>query len=286
MTDNTIASVPTLSLRAGSAAVQIPQLGFGVWQVPDDEVGPAVEKALEVGYRHIDTAKAYENESGVGRVLSATSVPRSQIFLTTKLWNSDQGYQQTLDAFEASHQRLGADAPVDLYLIHWPTPQHDRYVDTYRALIELREAGKIRAAGVCNFEIEHLERVNAELGEYPSINQIELHPFLQQNQLREFHQAHDIVTEAWSPLASGGEVLQNPDIAAIADKYGKSAAQVILRWHLQVGNVVIPKSVTPARIEENFDIFGFELDGDDLSTIAGLDKGERTGPDPMEFNQA
>ncbi|NNG40137.1 aldo/keto reductase [Flexivirga sp. ID2601S] len=286
MTDNTTNPVPTVPLRAGEGTVEIPQLGFGVWQVPDDEVGGAVQTALQDGYRHIDTAKAYENEAGVGKALASTDVPRDQIFLTTKLWNSDQGYDETLAAFEGSHERLGKDNPVDLYLVHWPTPERDRYVDTFRALLKLRDEGKIRVAGVCNFEIEHLQRVKDELGEFPAVNQIELHPYLQQQELRDFHAANDIVTEAWSPLASGGDVLTDETIKSIADKHGKTPAQVILRWHLQLGNVVIPKSVTPERIAQNFDIFDFELDEQDLAAIKGLDKGQRTGPDPKTFNMA
>lgn len=284
MTDKSTASHPTVPLRAGEGTVSIPQLGFGVWQVPDDEVAPAVETALSDGYRHIDTAKAYENEAGVGRALAASDVPRDEVFVTTKLWNSDQGYDQTLAAFAESHDKLGANTPVDLYLIHWPVPQKDAYVETFKALLKLRDEGKIRVAGVCNFEVEHLQRLKDETGEFPAINQIELHPLLQQKQLRGFHAANDIVTEAWSPLASGGDVLQDETIAQIATKHGKTPAQVILRWHLQLGNVVIPKSVTPSRIAENFDIFDFELDADDLAAIEKLDQGHRTGPDPKTFN--
>lgn len=274
-------NVPTVALRGKGTEVPIPQLGFGVWQVPDDEVGPAITTALQTGYRHIDTARIYGNEAGTGAALADSDLSADEVFLTTKVWNDDQGYDATLRAFDASEKRLGR--PVDLYLVHWPAPEQDTFVDTFRALMQLRDDGRIRAAGVCNFEIEHLQRVHDELGEFPAINQIELHPYLQQAQLRDFHARHGIVTEAWSPLASGGDVLTDETIGRIAERHGRTPAQVILRWHLQLGNVVIPKSVTPSRIAENFDIFGFELSAEDLTAIAGLDRGLRTGPDPREF---
>ncbi|GAB3499685.1 aldo/keto reductase [Flexivirga lutea] len=273
--------MPTVALRGKGTEVPIPQLGFGVWQVPDDEVGPAITTALQTGYRHIDTARIYGNEAGTGAALADSDLSADEVFLTTKVWNDDQGYDATLRAFDASEKRLGR--PVDLYLVHWPAPKQDTFVDTFRALMQLRDDGRIRAAGVCNFEIEHLQRVHDELGEFPAINQIELHPYLQQAQLRDFHARHGIVTEAWSPLASGGDVLTDETIGRIAERHGRTPAQVILRWHLQLGNVVIPKSVTPSRIAENFDIFGFELSAEDLTAIAGLDRGLRTGPDPREF---
>ena len=276
-------SVPNVTLTAGNSTVDIPQLGFGVWQVPDDGATTAVTTALEVGYRSIDTARIYDNEAGVGRALAATDVSRDEIFLTTKVWNDDQGYDQTLRAFDASAKRLGVDY-VDLYLIHWPTPAKDAYVDTWKALLQLRADGRIRAAGVCNFQPAHLQRLIDETGEAPAINQVELHPRLQQEELRRFHAQHGIVTEAWSPLAQGGDLLQDDTITGIARKHARTPAQVILRWHLQVGNVVIPKSVTPSRISENFDVFGFDLDAEDLAAIAGLDRAGRIGPDPDEFN--
>ena len=282
MTDSATTTVPTVALRAGAASVEMPQLGFGVWQVPDDEATPAVKAALETGYRSIDTAAIYGNEAGVGRALAESDVAREDVFVTTKVWNADQGYDATLKAFDASVDKLGS-AP-DLYLIHWPRPDLDAYVDTYRALQQLREDGRVRAVGVCNFNIDHLQRVHDELGEFPAINQIELHPLMQQAQLREFHAANGIHTEAWSPLAQGGELLADPVIAEIAKKAGRTPAQVILRWHLQLGNVVIPKSVTPERIAANFDVTGFELDDEDLSAIAGLDAGTRLGPDPATFD--
>ena len=276
-------SVPNVTLTAGNSTVDIPQLGFGVWQVPDDGATAAVNTALEVGYRSIDTARIYDNEAGVGRALAATDVSRDEIFLTTKVWNDDQGYDATLRAFEASAKRLGQDY-VDLYLIHSPTPAKDAYVHTWKALLQLRADGRIRAAGVCNFQPAHLQRLIDETGEAPAINQVELHPRLQQEELRRFHAQHGIVTEAWSPLAQGGDLLQDDTLTGIARKHARTPAQVVLRWHLQVGNVVIPKSVTPSRISENFDVFGFDLDAEDLAAIAGLDRAGRIGPDPDEFN--
>lgn len=264
-------SIPTLPLSTGRSTIQIPQLGFGVWQVPDEQTPAAVLTALEVGYRSLDTAKIYRNEEGVGRALTQTDVARDEIFLTTKVWNDDQGYDATLRAFEASAKRLGTD--IDLYLIHWPVPGKDAYVDTWRALLRLRADGRIRAAGVCNFEQPHLQRLIDETGEAPAINQIELHPYLQQPSLRAFHAQTGILTEAWSPLAQGGAVLADPTITGIAARYTRSPAQVILRWHIQLGNIVIPKSVTASRIAENFDVFGFELDVQDMAAITGLDRG-------------
>ncbi|MFC6707950.1 aldo/keto reductase [Flexivirga alba] len=281
MSDQDNNLVPTIALRGRSGEVPIPQLGFGVWQVPDREVGAAVTAALETGYRHIDTARLYGNEAGVGEALGRSELSADEVFLTTKVWNDDHGYDETLRAFDASEKRLGRS--VDLYLVHWPAPKQDKYVDTFRALLKLRDDGRIRAAGVCNFGIDQLQRVRDELGEFPAINQIELHPYLQQEKLRVFHAANSIVTEAWSPLASGGDVLTDPVIGQIAQRIGKSPAQVILRWHLQIGNVVIPKSVTPSRIAENFDVFGFELTEDDLATIATLNRDLRTGPDPANL---
>jgi 2,5-diketo-D-gluconate reductase A len=275
-------SIPNLSLSTGLSSIEIPQLGFGVWQVPDEQAPAAILTALEVGYRSLDTARIYGNEEGVGRALAQTEVARDDIFLTTKVWNEDHGYDATLRAFEESAKRLGTE--IDLYLIHWPVPAKDAYVDTWRALLQLRADGRIRAAGVCNFQQPHLQRLIDETGEAPAINQIELHPYLQQSSLRAFHARTGILTEAWSPLAQGGAVLEDPTIANLAAKHSRSPAQVILRWHLQLGNVVIPKSVTPSRIAENFDVFGFELDAHDMAAIAALDAEGRTGPDPDKFN--
>ena len=275
-------SIPNLSLSTGLSSIEIPQLGFGVWQVPDEQAPAAILTALEVGYRSFDTAKIYGNEEGVGRALAQTDVARDDIFLTTKVWNNDQGYDATLRAFEASARRLGTE--IDLYLIHWPVPAKDAYVDTWRALLQLRADGRIRAAGVCNFQQPHLQRLIDETGEAPAINQIELHPYLQQSSLRAFHARAGILTEAWSPLAQGGAVLVDPKITDVAAKRSRSPAQVILRWHLQLGNVVIPKSVTPSRIAENLDVFGFELDAHDMAAIGALNAEGRTGPNPDEFN--
>lgn len=276
-------TVNEIPLKSVDQQVDIPQLGFGVWQVPDDEVDAAVAKALEVGYRHIDTARIYGNEAGVGRALAQTDVPREEIFVTTKVWPEDFGSQETVDAFNGSMDRLGLET-LDLMLLHWPFPEQDRYVDAWKALQALRDAGRVRAIGVCNFHPEHLQRLFDETGEWPSINQIELHPYLQQRELVEFNGEHGIVTEAWSPLASGKEVMDDPVIGEIAERLGATPAQVIIAWHLARGFVVLPKSVTPSRIEENFAAADVQLTEADMEAIAGLDRGMRTGPDPDEFN--
>ncbi|MFD5322521.1 aldo/keto reductase [Streptomyces sp. NPDC127092] len=261
----------------------MPQLGFGVWQVPDDEAEATVSTALEAGYRSIDTAAIYENETGTGKALAASGLPREELFVTTKLWNSQQGYDSTLRAFDASLDKLGLDH-VDLYLIHWPVPAKDAYVDTYRAFEKILADGRARAIGVSNFLPEHLDRLIGETSVVPAVNQIELHPQLQQAESREAHARHGIATEAWSPLGQGKGLLEVPAIVAIAQKHGRTPAQVVLRWHLQTGNVVIPKSVTPSRIRENIDVFDFELDAEDLAGVAALDEGRRLGPNPAEFN--
>ncbi len=276
-------TVPTVPLKTPTGTVDIPQLGFGVWQVETGDAVPAVTKALEVGYRHVDTAAAYGNEEQVGQALAQSDVDASDVFVTTKLWNVDQGFDSTLAAFDTSMGKLGLET-LDLYLIHWPVPQKDAFVDTWKAMQKLRDDGRIRAIGVCNFQVPHLQRLLDETGELPSINQIELHPHLVQQELRDFHAQHGIVTEDWSPLASGGDVLTDDTIAEIAEAHDVTPAQAILRWHLQLGSVVIPKSVTPSRIEENFDVFGFELTDDEVTRITALDKHHRTGPDPDEFN--
>jgi 2,5-diketo-D-gluconate reductase A len=273
-----LTSIPTVVLHDD---VEIPQLGFGVFQVPPEETQEVVEAALASGYRHIDTAAAYRNERGVGAAIASTGLARDEVFLTTKLWNSEQGFDSTLAAFEQSLERLGTDH-VDLYLIHWPMPNEDRYLDTWRAFEQIHSEGRARSIGVSNFRVEDLERLRGEAEQLPTVNQIELHPSLQQDELRAWHAEHDVVTEAWSPLAQGA-LLDDDTIATIAAHREKTPAQVILRWHLQLGNVVIPKSVTPERIRENIDVFDFELSEDDLAAIARLDTGNRTGPNPTTF---
>jgi len=263
--------------------LKMPQLGFGVWQVEDEKATPAVETALEKGYRSIDTAMIYKNESGVGKAISQSKLPREELFITTKVWNTDQGYDNTLKAFDESLERLGLDY-VDLYLVHWPTPEFDNYVDTYKALEKLYKDGRVKAIGVCNFDIDHLQRLLDECEVPPVLNQIECHPFLAQNELKSFCKKHDIFVEAWSPLMQGGEILNHPVIQGIARDHSKTGAQVIIRWHLQNQTIVIPKSVTPSRIEENFHVFDFQLSEDEMELINKLDRGERKGPKPSEMN--
>ncbi|MFE3199836.1 aldo/keto reductase [Embleya sp. NPDC055664] len=272
--------VPDVTLNNG---VTIPQLGFGVFQVGDDEATAAVTNAIEVGYRSIDTAAIYGNEAGVGRALAASSVPREELFVTTKLWNTEQGYDSTLAAFEESARLLGLDY-VDMYLIHWPAASRDRYLDTWRAFEKLLADGRVRTIGVSNFQPEHLTRLLEHTAVMPSVNQVELHPYLQQGRVRAYDRAHAIATEAWSPLGKGGALLADPVITEAARAHGKSPAQVVLRWHLHLGNIVIPKSVTPARIRENFEVFDFDLDAAELDAIGRLDRGERLGPDPDEVD--
>ncbi len=272
--------VPTVSLNSG---VQMPQLGFGVFQIPAEETYQAVSTAIQAGYRSIDTATAYRNEESVGLALADAEVPREELFVTTKLWNAHQGYDSTIEAFEASMKKLRLDV-LDLYLIHWPTPKFDTYVDSWKAMVELYRAGRIRAIGVSNFQPNHLHRVIDESGVTPAVNQVELHPRFQQAELRELHSRLGIATEAYSPLAQGGELLDDPVITGIADKHGKTPAQIVLRWHVENGIIVIPKSVTPERIRANIDIFDFALEDDDLAAIGGMDKGERIGGDPDTMN--
>jgi 2,5-diketo-D-gluconate reductase A len=276
MTD--VTSIPNVALHDG---VAIPQLGFGVFQVPPEDTQEVVEEALASGYRHIDTAGAYRNEAGVGAAIAAAGLARDEVFVTTKLWNSAQGYDSTLAAFEKSLERLAMDR-VDLYLVHWPVPSEDRYLDTWRAFERIREEGRSRSIGVSNFRVEDLERLEGEAEMRPTVNQIELHPRLQQAELRAWHADHGIATEAWSPLAQGA-LLEDGTIETIAAHHRKTPAQTILRWHLQLGNVVIPKSVTPERIRENLDVFDFELSEDDMAALARLDAGDRIGPDPATF---
>lgn len=268
-------SAPRLSLSDGST---IPQLGVGTYKVPAEVTADLVEGAIAAGYRHIDTAALYGNEAEVGEGLRASGVARDEVFVTTKVWNDDQGFDQTLRAFDASAEKLGLER-VDLYLIHWPIPSADRYVDTWRALLRLQQEGRATSIGVSNFSVPHLERLRDETGVLPAVNQVELHPRFPQNELVAWQAAHGIVTEAWAPLARGG-LLDEPVLARIAEKYGKTPAQVVIRWHLDRDLVVFPKSVSLDRIRENGDVFDFTLDADDHAQIATLDTAERTGRNP------
>jgi 2,5-diketo-D-gluconate reductase A len=276
-----VSNVPTLQLNNG---IDIPQLGFGVFLVPADEVVAPVRAALDAGYRLIDTAKLYDNEEGVGRAVVESGLDRHDIFLTTKVWNSDHGYDKTLRAFDASRQRLGLDV-VDLYLIHWPMPQRDTYVDTWRALERLLADGRVRAIGVSNFTEAHLTRLLGETDVVPAVNQVELHPGFTQESLRKFHAEHGIVTESWSPLGRGHGLLDQAVVRDIADGHAKTPAQVVLRWHVQLGCVVIPKSTRPERIRENIDVFDFELAGDEMAALSAITEPQRIGPDPDGFNR-
>lgn len=253
----------------------MPRLGLGVWQTPAGEAARIMREAVAAGYRAVDTASAYNNEEGVGEGLAG-----SDVFLTTKLWNADQGFDAALRAFEASLGRLGRDS-VDLYLIHWPAPKKGLFVDSWRALVRLREEGRAKSIGVSNFTAEHLERIVGETGVTPAVNQVELHPQFQQRALREAHDRMGVRTESWSPLGRG-KLLGDPVLAAIAKKHGKTPAQVVIRWHLDEGLIAIPKTVNPGRLRENIDVWDFALDADDRARVAGLDSPDgRTGPDPM-----
>ncbi|MEV8363556.1 aldo/keto reductase [Streptomyces niveus] len=278
-----MSKVPSLTLNNG---VDMPQLGFGVWQVPDDEAARAVGTALEAGYRSIDTAAIYGNEEGTGKAIGASGIARDELFVTTKLWNSKQEpwtRDRVLRAFDESLSRLALDH-VDLYLIHWPRAVRTDYLTIWRAFEEIAESGRARAVGVSNFQPAHLRRLLDETSLVPAVNQVELHPQFQQSEVRAVNAEHGIVTEAWSPLGSGKGLLEVPTVLAIARKHERTAAQTVLRWHLQLGNVVIPKSVTPSRIVENFDVFGFELDPEDLAALAALDSGTRLGDDPDAYD--
>jgi 2,5-diketo-D-gluconate reductase A len=272
---------PSVSLND---ATHMPQIGLGVWQANDDETYQAVLVAIKAGYRMIDTAMVYQNESAVGRAIKDSDVAREKLFITTKLWNSDQGPARVRPAIEASLNRLGLDY-VDLYLIHWPTPGRDFYVDTWKEFEKLKEDGLTKSIGVSNFRIEDLERLGAEANVVPAVNQVELHPRFQQRELREYCQTHGIAVESWSPIGgSKSDLLNDPTLASISANHGKSPAQVVIRWHLQHGLIVIPKSVHEHRIIENFDVFDFELSPSDMSLIDGLDSGTRLGPDPSTMN--
>jgi 2,5-diketo-D-gluconate reductase A len=276
-------AAPLTALNDGNA---IPSVGLGVAQTPPKETEQAVSAALQVGYRHIDTAAAYGNEREVGRAVKKSGIPRDEIFLVTKLWNADQGYDSTMKAFEKSSKRLGLNGEggyLDLYLIHWPVPAIGEFVDTWRAFGAMRDLGHIRSIGVSNFAPEHLNTLIDTTGIVPVVNQVELHPLMTQVELREVHKKLGIATEAWSPLGQG-RLLDHPTITGIADAYGRTPAQVIIRWHVQIGNIVIPKSVNPERIASNFDVFDFELSDDDVTSISSLDNGTRLGPDPCTFN--
>lgn len=275
-----MSKVPPIILNNG---VEMPQLGYGVWQVPDDEAERAVATALEAGYRSIDTAAIYGNEEGTGKAVAASGIARKDLFVTTKLWNSDQGYDATLRAFDTSLEKLGLEY-IDLYLIHWPLPSRGKYIDTFKAFEKIYADGRAKAIGVSNFYPEHLEKLIDATSVIPAVNQIELHPQLQQHAAREYHAEQGIATEAWSPLGQGRGLLEVPAIIAIAQKHGRTPAQIVLRWHIQLGNVVIPKSVTPSRIKENIEVFDFSLDTEDIAALTALNEDRRLGPDPATFD--
>ncbi len=275
-----MADQPTVTLNTGQ---KMPQLGFGVFQVPPDDAEKVVTAAIEAGYRSIDTAAMYQNEEGVGRAIASSGVARDELFITTKLDNDSHEANEGEKAFDVSLSKLGIDH-VDLYLIHWPLPKFDVYVDVWKSLERVHADGRAKAVGVSNFQQTHLQRLFDETEVVPALNQIELHPLLTQESLRAFHAEHGIATEAWSPLGGqGGDVLGDDAVTGIAEKYDVSPAQVVIRWHLQIGNVVIPKSATPERIAANFDVFGFELSDDDVESLSGLNKDQRSGPNPDEF---
>ncbi|CDX18938.1 2,5-diketo-D-gluconate reductase A [Mesorhizobium plurifarium] len=265
-----------LKLNDGST---IPQIGLGVWQVDPDITSEVVGWGIEAGYRLIDTAEGYRNEEGVGEAIRAAGVPRSELFITSKLRNGAHQRDAALRAFDDTMRKLGIDQ-IDLFLIHWPVPSQNRYVEAWKTLVELQKAGRIKSVGVSNFNQDHLERIIGETGVTPVVNQIELHPRFQQRDKRDFHKKHNIHIESWSPLGSG-RLLSDPTLETLAKKHGKSVAQVIIRWHLQEGLIVIPKSIRQERIAGNFNVFDFELDANDMQTIRGLDSRDgRTGPDP------
>jgi 2,5-diketo-D-gluconate reductase A len=270
---------PSITLNDGNA---IPQVGFGVFQTPPDETERAVTIAFEAGYRHVDTAAAYRNERGVGKAVAESGLPREDLYITTKLWNSEQGYDSTLKAFDASVDRLGLDY-VDLYLIHWPLPARNTFVDTFKAFSTLRDQGRVRSIGVSNFEPEHLRILIDATGIVPAVNQVELHPRFPQDELRKVHKQLGVATEAWAPLGQGA-LLDDPKVTEVAERHGKTPAQVLIRWHIQLGNIVIPKSVTPERIVSNFDVFDLELSEQDMASISSLGDGTRMGPDPRTFD--
>jgi diketogulonate reductase-like aldo/keto reductase len=269
-------AVPARTLNDGRT---LPGIGLGTWPMDDREAEAAVATAIELGYRLIDTAARYANERGVGRGIAASGLPREEVFVTTKLPGACHGYDEALASFERSRARLGLDY-VDLFLIHWPLPRRDRYVDAWRALVKLREEGLARSIGVSNFTIAHLERVIEATGVVPAVNQVELHPRLAQRELRAWSEARGVVTQAYSPLGAGSDLLRDPAIAAIARAHGRTPAQVVLRWHVQLGTTPVPKSSDPGRMAENLDLCGFALSDADQGALAALDRGGRIGGDP------
>jgi 2,5-diketo-D-gluconate reductase A len=274
---------PSITLNDGNP---IPQVGLGVFQTPPDATERAVTTAFEAGYRHVDTAAAYQNERGVGQAIAKAELPREDVYITTKLWNSDQGYDSTLKAFDRSMDKLGfngSDDYLDLYLIHWPLPAKNTFVDTFKAFSRLRDEGRVKSIGVSNFEPEHLRILVDATGIVPAVNQVELHPLFPQEELRQVHAQLGIATEAWAPLGQGA-LLGNPTVTEVAERHGKTPAQVLIRWHIQLGNIVIPKSVTPERIVSNFDVFDLELSEQDMASIGSLSDGTRLGPDPRTFD--
>ncbi|MCA0216200.1 MAG: aldo/keto reductase [Actinobacteria bacterium] len=272
-------TTPRITLNDGTT---IPQLGFGVFRVDPEETERIVSDALEVGYRHIDTAAIYGNEIGVGRAIAASGIPRDELYITTKLWNSDQGTQSAIDAMDLSLEKLGLDH-VDLYLIHWPRPDLDRYLESWHTLEQLKADGKTTSIGVSNFHIPHLERVIGESGTVPAVDQIELHPAFAQRPIREYAASKGIAIEAWGPLGQGKyDLFGMPAVADAARAHGVSPAQAVIRWHLQHGIIVFPKSNSRERIAQNFDVFGFELTAAEMAAIDGLDQGMRVGSNPDE----
>ncbi|MDR9396262.1 aldo/keto reductase [Pontimonas sp.] len=274
-------TVPELTLNSG---YRIPQLGLGVFLVPQDEAQRVVTDALEVGYRHIDNAAVYRNEEGVGRALAESGIARDELFITTKLWNTEQGSDAPRPALEESLEKLGLDY-VDLYLIHWPAPQRDLYVESWQALEQLRDEGLVRSIGVSNFEPEHLDRLAEHSSVIPAVNQVELHPALQQRELRGVQEPRGILTEAWGPLGQAKYALEEmPGLSEIATKHSKTLPQVILRWHIQEGVIVFPKTTKKERLKENFEVFDFELDASDMAAMKAMDQGMRVGTHPNEGN--
>jgi 2,5-diketo-D-gluconate reductase A len=272
-------SATTIALNDGNS---IPTVGLGVWRTPAGDTAKAVGAALAAGYRHVDTAASYGNETEVGLALRDSGIARDEVYVVTKLWNSEQGYDKTLKAFDVSLDKLGLDH-LDLYLIHWPCPGANAYVDTFKAFAHLRDLGRIRSIGVSNFAVEHLNVLIDATGIVPAVNQIELHPLLPQHELRARHAELGIRTEAWSPLGQGS-LLEDATVVSLADAHRRTPAQVLIRWHIQLGNIVIPKSVHPERVVSNFDVFDFELGDQDMTSIASLEDGTRLGPDPRTFN--